>query len=120
MIVDRAPASYRVFGPIGFGLGQVPAGPPVQCADGSLVQYTSQCPGASDTFAPPSMLTAALSPTQLAALSAYNAAYFGQTSPYALPTPPGALTAALNANPSLVYWGLGFLVVLAFLSEGRR
>jgi hypothetical protein len=66
------------------------------------------------------MLPAPLSPTQLAALSAYNAAYYGQTSPYALPTPPGALTSFLNANPTLVYWGLGFVVLLAFLSEGRR
>ena len=58
-----------------------------------------------------SMLPAGLSPAQLAALSTYNAAQFAQ---------PQSFTAWMNANPNIVYWGLGLLVVFAFLSEGRR
>jgi hypothetical protein len=62
-------------------------------------------------------LAAPLSPTTIAAVSNYNAAYFGSPSPI-----PGAnpIASWLNTNPTAVWWGVGILVLLAFASEGRR
>jgi len=70
------------------------------------------------------MLAAPLSPDTIAALSAYNAAYFNQPQPSggapASGGSPSGLAQWITANSTAVYWGVGLLVALAFLSEGRR
>jgi hypothetical protein len=75
------------------------------------------CPGNPAGTGDNNPLAAPLSPYSIAALSNYNAAYFGSPSSI-----PGAnpIASWLSTNPKAVWWSLAAVVGLAFLSEGRR
>lgn len=98
MITSRVPNNYGLF-----GLGDLNCPGDPGCP-GNPVDTT----GINNPIPP-----GGLSPAQLAAYSASNAAYFN----------PGPLTgfqAWLQANPTAAWWAAGAVFVLAFLSEGRR
>jgi hypothetical protein len=117
MIVSRAPASYRIFG----GLGQAAAG-------GGIGPGTYNCPGDLECLLPGG--TSIVPPPPVGDAAFWNTwgtvagTVAGQqlaSSPPGVPTGPLApLSSFLSAYPSYAMWGVGILVALAFLSEGRR